>query len=139
MRRVVLGIVLIAASAALMVAERPKPTRTKAVAVAFYNERRVLARGGQDELNSFQYYFKQIQRIAARDFPGMELKVLQRGQLVHLPDGTNLNVDTMRPDLGYVLSEQGKKKRVLTGVQSDADFACAASRFYKRPSSSCPK
>jgi hypothetical protein len=139
MRSLVLVIALIAMAVPGVFAEARKPARTKGVAVAFYDEPRLLGRGGRDELKNFQYYFKQIQEIAARDFPEIELRVLQKGQLAHLPDGTNLNVETMRPDLGYVLSANGKKRRVMTGVQTDADFACAAATFFKRPSPSCPK
>ena len=73
-----------------------------------------------------------------KDFPDIELRILRRGELLHLPDGTGLNVQTMQPALGYVLSAPGKKRRVLTGVRSDAAFACAAAAFFKRSSPACP-
>src|SRR6185503_15899028 len=111
MRTLVLAMTLIAGNLSLGVAQKAsKPTRLKApkapkaVAVAFYDEVRLRDRGGHGELQDFQYYFKDIQEIVMRDFPNVELKVLRKGELIHLPDGTNLNVQTMRPELGYVLS-----------------------------------
>jgi len=145
MRRLLLSLTLIALTGTLGIAQKTRkhtkkpPAPYKAIAVAFYDESRLRERGAEGELTDFQYFFKDIQQIAVRDFPNVELKVLQAGELLHLPDGTNLNVQNMRPDLGYVLSATGKKARILTGVQSEADFACAASTFFKRPSSACPK
>jgi hypothetical protein len=95
--------------------------------------------GGQAELENYSFFFKQIQEIAKRDFPDVEVRTLKRGELIRLPDGTGLNLQNMKPELGYVFSMRGKKRRVLSGVQSDADFACAASAFFRRSSPACSK
>jgi hypothetical protein len=143
MRKFVLGVTLIAAALSTDLAQKRitkhVKQKTKSVAVAFYDEVRLRDRGAYQELKDFRYFFKDIQQIAIHDFPDVELKVLQRGELLHLPDGSNLNVGTMRPDLGYVLAQTGKKPRILSGIQTDADFACAASRFFDQPSAACPK
>ena len=117
----------------------PRSARTRAVAVAFFDEERLRHNAGQDALKDFEYFFFQIQDIVKRDFPNVELRILRKGELLHLPDGTALNVQNMRPEIGYVLSAAGKKKRILTGVQSEADFACAAATFFQRRSTACPK
>jgi hypothetical protein len=143
MRKLALVLTLIAVTISVGLAQkrvvnsvRQKP---KSVAVAFYDATRLRDRGAAQELKDFQYFFKDIYQIAAHDFPNVEFKILQRGELLRLPDGTSLNVQTMRPDLGYVLSQTGKKPRILSGIQTDADFACAASTFFNQPSSACPK
>jgi hypothetical protein len=69
----------------------------------------------------------------------VEFRILRRGELLPLYDGTRLNVQNMQPDMGFVFSAPGKKHRILTGVQTDRDFACAASAFFQRASSSCGK
>src|SRR5881397_3636989 len=94
---------------------------------------------GRSAIEDFEYFFKLIQEIVKRDFPNVELKVLRRGELLRLHDGTSLNVQNMYPEIGYVLSAPGKKRRLLAGLQSDADFACAAAAFFQRTSSACPK
>src|SRR5436190_7672324 len=100
MRTLVLGVTLIAAITSTGL-EQKRITKyvkqkPKSVAVAFYDESRLRDRGAYQELNDFRYFFKDIQQIAVHDFPNVELKVLQRGELLHLPDGSNLNVGTMR-------------------------------------------
>lgn len=113
--------------------------RTKGIAVAFFDEERLRNPDGQAALENFEYFLKLIQEVVKRDFPGVELKILKRGESFRLPDRTRLNVQNLQPQLGYVLSAPGKKHRVLSGVQSDADFACAAAAFFQRSSSACPK
>src|SRR5262245_11761678 len=139
MRNLLLVISLIVASLGMVFAQKGKVRRAQNVAVAFFDEERLRHRAGQDALRDFEFFFQQIHGIVERDFPNVELRILGRGELLHLPDGTRLNVQNMRPELGYVFSASGKKKRVLSGVQTDADFACAASSFFKRSSSACPK
>jgi len=133
MRRVFLVMVLIAANITTVFAQK------KGIAVAFYDEERLRDPIGQEHLRNFTYFFKEIQEILKRDFPNVQLRVVRRGELTSLHDGTRINVQTMSPKLGYVLSAPGKKRRVLTGIQSDADFACAAAAYFKRSSRSCPK
>jgi hypothetical protein len=114
--------------------------RTKAVIVAFLDEERLRNRpDGQDTLENFEFFLKPIQEITKRDFPDVEFRILKRGELLRLPDGTGLNVQNMEPALGYVLFARGKKKRVLSGTQSETDFACAAAAFFRRSSSACSK
>src|SRR5262245_44355632 len=128
MKRLLLGLILITTTVSTGLAQKPtqrpkkvvQPARTAKLAVAFFDAERLRRPGGQETLNDFEYYFKQIQGIVARDFPNVELKILQKGKLLHLPDGTNLNVQNMRPELGYALAASGKKSRTLTGVQTDA-------------------
>jgi hypothetical protein len=139
MRNLLLVISLIVANLGMGFAQKGKVRRARNVAVAFFDEERLRHPAGQDALRDFEFFFQQIHGIVERDFPNVELRILGRGELLRLPDGTSLNVQNMRPELGYVFSASGKKKRVLTGVQSDADFACAASSFFKRSSSACPK
>jgi hypothetical protein len=108
--------------------------------VAFYDEPRLRSEaGGEAVLENYSFFFKQIQEIAKRDFPDVEVRTLKRGDLIHLPDGTALNVQNMQPKLGYVFSMRGKKRRMLTGVQSEVDFACAASAFFRRTSPACAR
>ena len=105
------------------------------MAVAFYDE----GRSGGAELNNFLFFMKQAQEVAKEDFPDVEFRILSRGELLRLPDGTALNVQTLAVDTGYVLSMLGRKRQMLEGLQTDADFACAAAAFFRRPSKACPK
>ena len=120
-------------------AGRSRAGRPNAVAVAFFDGSRLQHPEGQAALKDFEYYFMTIHDIVKRDFPNVELRILTEGELLHLPDGSSLNVQNMRPEIGYVLSAAGKKKRVMVGVQTDADFACAAAKFFSRSSKACPK
>jgi hypothetical protein len=140
MRTLVVAVVLIAASLGTASGQtRSKPRRIKGVAVAFFDQERLQSPAGQAALEEFKFFFNMIREIVKQDFPDLELKTLGRGQLLRLPDGTGLNVQTMRPELGYVFSAPGNKRLVLSGVQSDSDFACAAASFFRQPSPSCPK
>ena len=141
MRRHLLVITLIAISVPTSFSQkRSSPLSTRGAIVAFFDEDRLTGHAdGQATLDDFQFFLKLIQEVARRDFPGVEFKIVTRGQLFRLPDGTGLNVQNLQPALGYVLSARGKKNRILTGVQSDADFACAASAFFRRPSATCSK
>jgi hypothetical protein len=141
MRKVVLVLALIAVNLGSGFAQKASKARgpSKGIAVAFYDDERLSNPGGRVTLDDFHYFIKQIREIVKRDFPDVEFRVLKRGELLHLPDGTNLNVQTIRPELGYVLAAPGKKRRILNGVQTDADFACAAAAFFRRSSQACPK
>src|SRR5262249_16778639 len=118
---------------------RFNPPATRKVVVAFFDEKRIMSYGsdGQVTLDNYMFFLKQIQEIAKRDFPDVEFKILKRGELFRLSDGTGLNVQNMQPLLGYVFSMRGKKRRILSGVQSEVDFACAASTFFRRTSPAC--
>ena len=140
MRRLLLAVTLMAVTVGTGFAQKRSPIRTRnSAVVAFFDEDRLAGSQGQSTLDDFRFFLKLIQDVAKRDFPNVDFKILRRGELLRLPDGTGLNVQNLQPALGYVLSERGKKRRILTGVQSDADFACAASAFFKRSSSSCSK
>jgi hypothetical protein len=139
MKRLLLIVVLIGAGLQTGQAERRKTPRKRPVAVAFFDEERLRSGEGQATFEDFQYFFEIIHQIVERDFPDVELWILRRGELLSLPDGTRLNVGTIRPEVGFVLAEAGKKRRMLAGVRSDMDFACAAAEFFKRSSASCPK
>ena len=128
------GFALVAASLGNGFAE-DKARTTKGVAVAFFDEERI----DPNALENFEYFFNLIRPIVKRDFPEVELRILARGELLQLPDGTRLNVETIQPQIGFVLSVPGKKRRVLSGVQSDLDFACAAAVFFERSSQACRK
>jgi len=120
--------------------QRAGDSRKKAAIVAFVDEDRMKDRiDGQAMLQAFEFFLKPIQEIAKRDFSDVDFKILRRGEFLRLPDGTGLNVQNIQPAVGFVLSARGKKRRVLSGVQSDADFACAAAAFFSRSSSSCSK
>jgi hypothetical protein len=108
---------------------------SKGIAVLFIDDRRV-DRGTVDD---FQFYIQPIQSIVNRDFAGVDFKVLRRGELLHLPDGTGLNVETSHSAVGVVLAAAGKKRRMLSGVQTDSDFACAAAAYFRRTSAACPR
>jgi len=138
MRHLLLVIVLITANVGSGLAER-KHAAMKGVAVAFFDEERLRTGTGPAALSSFEYFYELIEDIVKRDFPGVELRILGRGELLPLPDGTRLNVQTIQPELGFVLSSAGKKRLVLSGIRSDLDFACAASTFFERHSTACPK
>ena len=136
MKNLLLVITLIAANQGLGFAQQTTTSPTaKGVAVAFFDEERA----GKPTLENFEYFFNLIRPIVKRDFPGIELRILGRGELLRLPDGTRLNVETIQPQLGFVLSAPGKKRMVLSGVQSDAEFACAAAMFFHQASTACPK
>ena len=140
MRKPLLAITLIAVNLAMGFAqEQGKARKTKGVAVAFFDEERLRDRAGQATMENFEFFLMRIREIVKRDFPDVEFRILRRGELLHLPDGTALNVQNIQPKLGYILSARGKKRRVLSEVQSEADFACAAAAFFQRPSSACPK
>jgi hypothetical protein len=139
MRNLLLVITLIAANVGSGFAQRKHAAATKGVAVAFFDEERLRTGSGQAALSSFEYFYELIEDIVKRDFPGVELRILGRGELLPLPDGTRLNVQTIQPELGFVLSSPGKKRLVLSGIRSDIDFACAASTFFERHSTACPK
>ena len=136
MGRLLLVIALVVASLGTGFAQRPnRLRRPQGIAVAFFD----VKRADQTSLQDFQFFYRMIREIARRDFPDVEFHILGRGELLHLPDDTGLNVANMREELGYVLWAPGRKRRVLTGVQTDMDFACAAAAFYHRASSACPK
>ena len=140
MRKPLLVITLIALNLAMGFAqEQGKAKKTKSAAVAFFDEERLRDAAGQATMERFEFFLRRIQEIVQRDFPDVEFRILRRGELLHLPDGTGLNVQNIQPKLGYVLSTRGKKRRVLSEAQSEADFACAAAAFFRRPSPACPK
>src|SRR5437016_11206244 len=141
MRTLLLVVMLSAANPGTGFArQRAGDARTKAAIVAFFDEERLTNRpDGQATLQAFEFFLKPIQQIAKRDFPDADFRILKRGEFLRLPDGTGLNVQNIQPAVGYVLSARGRKRRVLSGVQSDLDFACAAAAFFRRPSSSCSK
>jgi hypothetical protein len=138
MRQVLLAITIVAAGVSMGYGAK-KSGPPKGVAVAFFDGDRLRDAEGQAALKDFEYFFTMIHEIVERDFPDVELRILAPGELLHLPNGMNLNVQNMRPEIGYVLAAPGKKHRVLTGIQTDADFACAAAAFYGQTSPACPK
>ena len=119
--------------------KRPHLAPPSGVAVAFLDTNRLRGQTGDTTVEDFEFFSKRIQEIVKRDFPGVEFKILKRGELLELPDGTGLNLETLHPELGYVLAARGRKRRILSGIQSDGDFACAAASFFRRPSSACPR
>ena len=120
--------------------QRANARRTKAVIVAFIDEDRLRDRiDGEARLKNFESFLKVNQQIAKRDFPEAEFRILRGGELLRLPDGTGLNIQNIQPVLGYVLSTWGKKHVVLSGPQTDTDFACAAAAFFRRSSSTCSR
>ena len=138
MRSFILATALIVAGQAIAFAS-PSGSTTKGVVVAFYDLERMRGRSdAQSSMDSFSYFLKPIEEVVKRDFPDVEFHVMKRGDFLRLPDGTGLNIQNIQPILGYVFSEQGKKRRILSGPQSDVDFACAASAFFGRHSSTCP-
>jgi hypothetical protein len=139
--RVLLLITLIAVNGETGFAQkRSNAVRSRAVAVAFFDEERLQNRAdGQAMLENFEFFLKTIQEVAKRDFPDVEFRIVRRGDFLRLPDGTGLNVQNIGPEVGYVLSARGKKRRILSGVQSEVDFACAAAAFFRRSSSACPQ
>ena len=140
MRKPLLVITLMAACLATGFArEQAKVRRVNGVAVAFYDEERLGDGNGKATMENFQFFLPRIQEIVKRDFPGVEFRIVKRGELLPLPDGTALNVQNVLPKLGYVLAARGKKRRFLSEIQSEADFACAAGTFFRRHSPSCPK
>jgi hypothetical protein len=141
MNRVLTVLTLMAANLGSGFAQQSVDLRkAKGVIVAFYDEDRLKSQsGGPDALDSFKFFLKPIQEIAKRDFPGAEFRILPRGTLLRLPDGTGFNVQNVQPLLGFVLAAPGKKRRILTGVQSDQDFACAAAAYFRRSSTACAK
>lgn len=119
--------------------QRANAVRTKGLALAFFDEERLRSPDGQAVLENFAFFLKPIADIAHRDFPDIEFKIVRRGELVRLPDGTGINVQNMQPPLGYVFAVPGKKHYVLSGIQSDEDFACAAATYFRRKSPACSR
>jgi hypothetical protein len=140
MRKLLLAVTLIGICRMTGYAQqRGNARKTKGIAVAFFDEERLRTSEGRATLDNFAFFLKPIEEIARRDFPDIQFKILRRGELVHLYDRTGLNVQNMQPALGYVFSAPGKKHYTLTGVQSETDFACAASKYFNRRSPSCSK
>ena len=139
MRTLLLVLTLVVINAETGFAQKLSTVRKRSAAVAFFDEGRLRDLDGQAQMENFRFFLKQIGEIVARDFPDIEFRVVGRGELLRLPDGTGLNVENMQPELGYVLAARGRKRRVLSGPQSELDFACAAAAFFRRPSSACPK
>ena len=141
MNRVLFVLTLMAVNLGSGLAQQTADLRkAKAVIVAFYDENRLTSQsGGRDALDSFKFFLKPIQEIANRDFSYAEFTILPRGTLLRLPDGTGFNVQNVEPLLGFVLVAPGKKRRILSGVQSDQDFACAAAAYFRRSSPACSK
>ena len=141
MNRVLFVLTLMAVNLGSGLAQQTADLRkAKAVIVAFYDEDRLRSQsGGQDALDSFKFFLKPIQEIAKRDFSYAEFRILPRGTLLRLPDGTGFNVQNVEPLLGFVLVAPGKKRRILSGVQSEQDFACAAAAYFRRSSPACSK
>jgi hypothetical protein len=139
MGRLFLLITLIAANVGIGFAAPKKTGTAKAVAVAFFDEERLRSPAGKAAMENFEYFFQRIEEIVKRDFPDVELRILPRGELLALPDGTRLNVENLQPELGYVLAAPHKKRRILSGLRSDFDFACAAADFFRRASAACPR
>jgi hypothetical protein len=141
MRRLLLVVTLIAVNLGTGFAQKPANAgRMKAVIVAFLDAQRLMNRAdGETTLKSFEAFLQLNQNIARRDFPDVEFRVLKRGELLQLPDGTGLNVQNIYPAIGYVLSMRGRKRVVLSGAQSDVDFACAAAAFFRRSSPACTR
>jgi hypothetical protein len=141
MNRVLFVLTLMAVNLGSGLAQQTADLRkAKAVIVAFYDENRLTSQsGGRDALDSFKFFLKPIQEIANRDFSYAEFTILPRGTLLRLPDGTGFNVQNVQPLLGFVLVASGRKRRILSGVQSDQDFACAAAAYFRRSSPACSK
>src|SRR5689334_16250707 len=138
MRSLILATALIVAGQPTAFAS-PSGNTTKGVVVAFYDLERLRGRSdAESSMDSFTYFLKPIQELVKRDFPDVEFRIMKRGDFLRLPDGTGLNIQNIQPILGYVFSERGKKRRILSGPQSDEDFACAASAFFGRRSPTCP-
>jgi len=138
MKNLLIIAILIAGSLGTVFAQKQSNAATgKGVAVAFIDKDRLRAVDGV--VDDFQFFLRPIQEIVKRDFPGVELRIVEDGGLIHLPDGTALNVQNAQQPLGFVLSIPGKRRRELYGIQTDVDFACAASSFFNRRSSACPK
>jgi hypothetical protein len=140
MKNLLLVTTLIVTNVGAVFGEKGNKTgKVNGVAVAFFDEERLQSPEGKAALDNLRFFLKPIEEIVKRDFPGVELKIVGRGELVRLPDGTRLNVQIVQPALGFILSARGKKRRLLSGVQTDSDFACAAASFYRRSSPACPK
>ena len=138
MRSLILATALIVAGQRTGGASATRST-TRGVIVAFFDVERMKGRSdGQSSMENFQFFLKPIQELVKRDFPGIEFRIMKRGDFLRLPDGTGLNIQNIQPFLGYVFSERGKKRYILSGPQSDVDFACAASAFFGRHSPACP-
>ena len=119
--------------------ERASAKVPRSVVIAFADTMRLNGRDSEATLDDYRYYLEKIREIAKREFPDVELKILERGELVTLPDGTRFNSTNARVPLGLVFSARGKKRVELYGVQTEVDFACTAASFFQRPSPSCPK
>jgi hypothetical protein len=141
MRELLIAVTLIAANPGTQFAQQRTDLRkAKAMVVAFYDQDRLRGRrDGRDTLEGFKFFLNPIQEIVKQDFPDVEFRILTKGTLLRLPDGTGLNVQNMEPTLGLVLSAQGRKRRIMSGVQSEQDFACAAAAFFRRSSTACSK
>ena len=141
MNRVLFVLTLMAVNLESGLAQQTTDLRkAKAVIVAFYDEDRLTSEsGGRGALDSFKFFLKPIQEIAKRDFSYAEFRILPRGTLLRLPDGTGFNVQNVPPLLGFVFVAPGKKRRILSGVQSEQDFACAAAAYFRRSSPACSK
>ena len=131
MKNLLLVIALIAVSLGTISAQQVSKREKDKVVAAFFDEERLREAEGQAQFENFQYYLKSVQEIVRKKYPEIEFKIVKRGDLLYLPDGTALNVQNVEPALGYVLSARGKKKQVLTGLQSDVDVSCAVAAYFR--------
>lgn len=140
MARTVLAVLFLVMSAGIAYPQaKLRVSAPKAVVVAFIDPQRLSGTAGDATLEDFEFFLKQVQDIVKRDFPNVKLTIVRNGELVRLPDGWALNPRNVQPEVGYVLSIRGKRHQLLSGVQTDADFACAASAYFHRHSAACPK
>jgi hypothetical protein len=93
----------------------------------------------ENSIDDFRFYIPRIKEVVKRDFPDVEFRFVEQGEIVNLPDGTRFSVRTSKFPLGVILSQRGKKRVELRGVQTESDFACAGASFFRRASPSCPK
>jgi hypothetical protein len=131
MRRVaVLLLPLLAAcSTALRSVEVVQPT-----VISFVDARHMSEEERNVALDDIQFYMR-ANREAAKEL-GLEFIVV-----VDQPFRVGTRVVNTKIDvpLGFVLAAPGKEPRLLKGVQTDADFACAAQEYFGRLSSACGK
>ncbi len=115
--------------AVLLLANGTEPVARSvgAIVCAYVDATRLADPDGEIALDDFQFYLPQIRQITA-EVAGVQIVVTERGR-IPVPHARWL-VSRMRVPLGFILYVPGKPPKVLTGVQTDADFRALAVEYF---------
>jgi hypothetical protein len=106
---------------------------TKPTVVVFVDTAQLSTPDAEIALDDFEHYLPSIRQVV------QELGArLQRANRFPLRVGERVVDTTIETPLGFVLATPGRAPLVLFGVQTDADFACAARAYFGGHTILCP-